>query len=146
MISKCLGKEFNPIYDKNVRDEIRIKQNREIYSQKIRDFLDFNSYIFRHLDIDYKIDLFEHEIFSQILDLSLFEFFEKYYYREDCTFHNEHLEKLKKMHSETDITYYHLYLIHDLDYLNYFLYEGGNQKTRKDINLKKPRNPKNKSS
>ena len=139
LISKCLNKEFNPIYDKNIRDDIRIKQNRDIYNQKIKTFLENNSYIFRNLDINYKIDLFQHEIFSHILDITLFEFFEKYYYRQDCTFHNEHLEKLKHEYSESDIIYYHLYLIHDLDYLNYFQYEGGNKKTRKDINHKKPR-------
>lgn len=105
----------------------------------MREFLENNSYIFRDKNINYKVDLFQHEIFRIILHLTLFEFLELYYYNENCIFHNDHLEKIKQENIGTELTYYHLYLIHDLDYLNYFLYEGGNKKTRKDMNLKKPR-------
>jgi len=69
------------------------------------------------------------------LNLTLFEFFEKFYYDEDSVFRNEHIKAVEM--PEGDL-YYERYLYYDRNYLFYFKNEKAN-KIRIDVNKRKPR-------
>lgn len=121
------------IFKKEAISDISITYNKKLYMLTLREFIRTKGEIFRFKQDQEKI--LGNVLWQEVLDYTLFEFFEKFYYHKDSIFYFYHLQQLEV--SESDL-YYERYLFYDRYYLEYFRNEKAN-KQRKDVNVKKPR-------
>jgi len=122
------------IFKKKLISTVSINFNRKLYSMNLKDFLNKIDHLFKNINDKEKV-LSNEEWKDSILELTLFDFFEKFYYDENSEFHKEQNNFIYIYEGEK---YYERYNYYDKRYLNYFKDEKAN-KQRSDVNKLKPR-------